>query len=75
MGDVQIVEETWQRILQKLDAQKLSFDTGAGIFLHDRQTMMENLNTLVKDLRAQIDSDCQRYRDNLEAGKGAMEEL
>ena len=55
MGDVQIVEETWQRILQKLDAQKLSFDTGAGIFLHDRQTMVENLNTLVKDLKAQID--------------------
>ena len=74
MADVALLEEIWQRIVNTLDVHKFSFDRGTGIFLHDRQTLMQSLETLTTDLKRQIADDTSRYKANLEAGKGANKE-
>ena len=72
--DLKKIGELWEGILDRMDEHKFSFDGADGIFFHDREKLEREMAKVMKELESRIGEDCKRYRENIEAGKGSLED-
>lgn len=75
MGDLDTLCDVQEKMMATLKNHKRTVDNQKGFFYYDENDFVSAFKKYVSELRNMIESTCQRWIENLEAGNGTPDDM